>query len=108
MLALLTDHGPREVLVKYVALPRHRLSPGSINLGTLIDGEDEKEVYFDLVHREVFERGKPHAEASLQVPPQFSMEMHRIARDRLTGRSRARLCGQVIPIDAEEQRLWTE
>ena len=40
----------------------------------MIDGEEEKEVYFDLVHREVFERGKPHAEASLQVPPQFSME----------------------------------
>ena len=74
VLALLTDHGPRERLVKYVALPRHRLSPGSINLGTLIDGQEEKEVYFDLVHREVFERGKPHAETSLQVPPQFSME----------------------------------
>jgi len=71
-LALLTDLGPREFLVKYVAFPRHRISPESINLGMLADGHEEKEASFELVHREVFEGEKPRTESSLKVPPQFS------------------------------------
>ncbi len=72
VVALSTDRGILELPVQYVAFPRHRLSPQSINLGTLTDGQGE-EASFELVHREVFERGRPRATISLQVPPQFSV-----------------------------------
>lgn len=68
-LALSTDQGIIELPARYLALPRFSLIPESINLGTLTD--EEQESSFEIVQRQVFQRGTPRADLPLQVPPEF-------------------------------------
>lgn len=74
ILALSTDQGIVESPVNNVAIPRHNLSPGSVNLGTITeDGNDEPRI-FEVVHRQVIEKPKPRSGGSIVVPPQFCVK----------------------------------
>jgi len=69
-----TDQGQFTAPVALLSLPRHQLSPDTVTLNGLYESGKDQEPRFTMVHREVFEPGKPDAGVALVVPEGFVRE----------------------------------
>ena len=74
IITLETDLGNLTAPVDHISFPTHHVSPPSVTLSGLYEGQESDDgESFEVVHREVFAPGESRQEGKLKFPPEFSV-----------------------------------